>query len=47
MAGIIRRALDVKTNMRSLYRFGIYTVYSRLFRQETFKKHGMRFGVNT
>jgi radical SAM superfamily enzyme YgiQ (UPF0313 family) len=43
--GIIRRALDVKTNMRSLYRFGIYAVYSRLFRQETFKKHGMRFGV--
>jgi radical SAM superfamily enzyme YgiQ (UPF0313 family) len=44
--GIIRRALDMKTNMRSLYRFGIYAVYSRLFRQETFKKHGMRFGLN-
>lgn len=45
-AGIIRRALDFKTNMRSTYRFGIYAMYSRLFRQETFKKHGMRFGVN-
>lgn len=42
---IIRRALEPRTNMRSLYRFAIYAVYSRLFRQETFKKHGMRLGM--
>jgi radical SAM superfamily enzyme YgiQ (UPF0313 family) len=43
--GIAHRALDLKTNLRSLYRLAIYAVYSRLFRQETFKKHGMRFGL--
>ena len=42
---ILRRAFEPSTNMRSLYRFAIYAVYSRLFRQETFKKHGMRLGV--
>jgi radical SAM superfamily enzyme YgiQ (UPF0313 family) len=43
---IIRRALDPKTNLRSLYRLSIYTMYGKLFRQETFKKHGMRFGLD-
>jgi radical SAM superfamily enzyme YgiQ (UPF0313 family) len=42
---IFRRALDLKTNLRTLYRFAIYATYSRLFRQETFKKHGMKFGL--
>ncbi|HNT74163.1 MAG TPA: radical SAM protein [Anaerolineae bacterium] len=42
---IVRRALDFKTNLSSLYRFAIYAAYNRLFRQETFKKHGMRFGL--
>jgi radical SAM superfamily enzyme YgiQ (UPF0313 family) len=43
--GILHRALDPKTNLRSLYRLAIFAVYSRLFRQETFKKHGMRLGT--
>ncbi|MCJ7432859.1 MAG: B12-binding domain-containing radical SAM protein [Anaerolineales bacterium] len=42
---IIWRALEPRTNMRSLYRFAIYAIYSRLFRQESFKKHGMRLGL--
>ncbi len=42
---IARRAFDFKTNMSSLYRLGIYLVYNRLFRQETFKKQGMRLGL--
>ena len=42
---ILHRALEPRTNLRSLYRFAIYAVYSRLFRQETFKKHGMRLGL--
>jgi radical SAM superfamily enzyme YgiQ (UPF0313 family) len=43
---IIRRAFDFKTNMRSLYRLGVYVTYNPLFRQETFKKQGMRFGLH-
>ena len=42
---IIRRALDWRTNMRSPYRLGLYLRYNPLFRRETFKKHGMRFGL--
>jgi radical SAM superfamily enzyme YgiQ (UPF0313 family) len=41
---IIQRALEPRTNLRSLTRLGIYLIYSRLFRQESFKKHGMRLG---
>jgi radical SAM superfamily enzyme YgiQ (UPF0313 family) len=43
---IVRRAFDFKTNMRSLYRFGIYVGYNPIFRKEVFKKHGMRFGLH-
>ena len=42
---IFQRALEPRTNLRSLYRFAIFAIYSRLFRQETFKKHGMRLGL--
>jgi radical SAM superfamily enzyme YgiQ (UPF0313 family) len=42
---IIWRALEPRTNLSSLYRFAIYAIYSRLFRQETFKKHGMQLGL--
>jgi radical SAM superfamily enzyme YgiQ (UPF0313 family) len=42
---IVRRAFDMKTNMRNPLRFAIYALYNPLFRQETFKKHGMRLGV--
>jgi radical SAM superfamily enzyme YgiQ (UPF0313 family) len=41
---LVSRALDFKTNMRNLLRFGIYMTYTPLFRKETFKKQGMRFG---
>ena len=42
---ILRRALDVKTNMRSLLRLGMYALYAPLFRREAFKKQGMRLGL--
>ena len=42
---ILQRAFDVKTNMRSLLRLGIYALYAPLFRKETFKKQGMRLGL--
>lgn len=44
LSSIAYRAFDVRTNMRSLLRFGLYLAYNPLFRKETFKKHGMRFG---
>ncbi|MBN1874348.1 MAG: B12-binding domain-containing radical SAM protein [Anaerolineae bacterium] len=43
---IVRRVFDLKTNLRSFYRLGLYAIYNKLFRQETFKKHGMRFGMD-
>jgi radical SAM superfamily enzyme YgiQ (UPF0313 family) len=43
---LIRRAFDLKTNMRSLYKLGVYLKYSPIFRKEVFKKHGMRFGLH-
>ncbi|MBN2002703.1 MAG: B12-binding domain-containing radical SAM protein [Anaerolineae bacterium] len=45
LLNIARRAFDMKTNMSSLYRLGIYLVYNRLFRQEAFKKQGMHLGL--
>ncbi len=42
---ILRRAFDLKTNMRSLLKLGIYALYAPLFRKETFKKQGMRLGL--
>jgi hypothetical protein len=42
---ILRRAFDFKTNMRSPYRLALYALYNPLFRQETFKKQGMRLGL--
>ncbi len=46
IGSIIRRAFDFKTNMRSLLRLGIYAIYNPLFRKETFRKHGLRFGLH-
>jgi radical SAM superfamily enzyme YgiQ (UPF0313 family) len=45
IGSIICRAFDLKTNMRSFYRLGVYLTYSLLFRKEVFKKHGMCFGL--
>jgi len=41
---IIKRAFDFKTNMRSIFRLGIYALYNPLFRKETLKKQGMHLG---
>jgi radical SAM superfamily enzyme YgiQ (UPF0313 family) len=45
-ASILRRFLDPRTNMRTLYRMGVYWAYNPLFRREVFKKQGMRFGTS-
>ncbi|MBX3051802.1 MAG: B12-binding domain-containing radical SAM protein [Caldilineaceae bacterium] len=42
---LIRRAFDFKTNLRTLYKLGVYLRYSPIFRKEVFKKQGMRFGL--
>lgn len=41
---ILSRFFDPKTNMRTLEKIAIYWKYNPLFRKETFKKQGMRFG---
>ncbi len=41
---IAKRMLDVRTNMRSIFRIGLYLKYSLLFRSEVYKKHGMHLG---
>ncbi|MCP4210772.1 MAG: B12-binding domain-containing radical SAM protein [Halieaceae bacterium] len=46
VGSLIRRTFDRRTNMRSLYRLGLYLRYSTLFRKEVFKKDGMRFGLH-
>ncbi len=45
-SSIFKRALDIKTNMRSPYRFITYLLYNPLFRKEVFKKQGMQFGLS-
>lgn len=42
---IFHRLWDFKTNLRSLYRLGLYLAYNPLFRQETLKKQGRRLGT--
>jgi hypothetical protein len=42
---IVKRAFDLKTNMRSALKLGIYALYAPLFRREVFKKQGMRLGM--
>jgi len=46
VGAIVRRAFDFKTNMRSLYKMAVYLRYTPLYRKETFKKQGMRFGLH-
>ena len=45
IGSLIWRVFDFKTNMRSLYKLGVYLKYTPIFRKEVFKKHGMRFGL--
>ena len=42
---IFTRALEMRTNMRTPYRFLTYLIYNPLFRKEVFKKQGMKFGL--
>jgi radical SAM superfamily enzyme YgiQ (UPF0313 family) len=46
VASILRRAFDLRTNMRSILKLGIYAIYAPLFRRETFKKQGMKLGLH-
>jgi len=43
-SSIIKRALDLKTNLATPFRFSTYLIYNPLFRREAFKKQGMRLG---
>jgi radical SAM superfamily enzyme YgiQ (UPF0313 family) len=43
-SSIIKRALDLRTNLATPFRFATYAVYNPLFRREAFKKQGMRLG---
>jgi len=42
---IVRRALDLRTNMASPLRFALYCAYNPLYRREAFKKQNMRLGA--
>lgn len=42
---MFRRFSDLKTNMRTLQRVGVYWRYGSIFRSEVYQKHGMRFGL--
>jgi radical SAM superfamily enzyme YgiQ (UPF0313 family) len=42
--GMLRRFLDLRTNMRTLYRMRFFWSYGLLYRKETFKKQGLRLG---
>jgi radical SAM superfamily enzyme YgiQ (UPF0313 family) len=44
-SSIIRRALDLRTNLATPFRFITYAVYNPLFRRESFKKQGMHLGT--
>ena len=45
LSSVFQRFFDPKTNMSTLERAAIYWAYNPLFRKETFKKQGMRFGL--
>jgi radical SAM superfamily enzyme YgiQ (UPF0313 family) len=45
LSSIWRRLWDFKTNLRSPYRLGAYLAYNPLFRQEVFKKQGLKLGL--
>lgn len=42
---MLRRFADIKTNMRTLQRMGVFWRYGTIFRSEVYRKHGMRFGL--
>jgi len=44
LKSIIYRATDLKTNMRTPYKFITYLIYNPLFRKEVYKKQNMILG---
>jgi hypothetical protein len=44
-ASIVRRALDLRTNMGSPFRFALYCAYNPLYRREALKRQGLRLGL--
>ena len=42
---MLKRAFDLKTNMRTFYRLSTFLTYAPLFRKEMYKKHGLKFGL--
>ncbi len=44
LGSILYRSTDFKTNMRSLYRLGVYYAYNPIFRKEVFKKQDLILG---
>lgn len=44
---VIRRAFDLKTNMRSLFRLATFLRYAPLFRKDVYKKQGLRLGMES
>lgn len=45
LSSIVKRALEPRTNMRTVYRFLTYLIYNPLFRKEVHKKQGMHLGL--
>ncbi len=44
-SSILRRAFDRRTNMSSPLRFALYCAYNPLYRQEAWKRQGIRLGL--
>ena len=44
-SSVVRRAFDFGTNMSSPLRLIVYALYNPLYRQESFKRQGMRLGL--
>jgi radical SAM superfamily enzyme YgiQ (UPF0313 family) len=44
-SSIVRRAFDLRTNMSSPFRFALYCAYNPLYRQEAWKRQGLRLGL--
>ena len=45
IGSIVRRALDLSTNLATPFRLALYCAYNPLYRREAFKRQGMRLGI--
>lgn len=45
LGSVIKRAFNLKTNMRSLFRFGVFITYNMLVKKEVIKKQGISLGI--